>query len=133
MLALLAVLGFQVGSGLFASDDIAFNGPLYPLLTKDTSDVLTGLHRQNMWMILALVALHVGAVLYYLRVKRENLVKPMLTGCKPVSDPTSQPARGGGLVALLVALGIAGSVVWISAGALLPPPPPAPAESAPGW
>ena len=47
VLGLLTVLGLQAGGGLFANDDIAFQGPLYGLVSKDTSDWMTGLHRKG--------------------------------------------------------------------------------------
>lgn len=57
VLGLLTVLGLQAGGGLFANDDIAFQGPLYGLVSKDTSDWMTGLHRKGFWLVLALVGL----------------------------------------------------------------------------
>lgn len=134
VLVLLAILGFQVVSGLVANDDIAFEGPLYALVSKDTSDWLSGLHRQNFWITIALVALHVLAVLFYAHVKKDNLVKPMITGFKEVSDPELKSAQGGGTVAFIVALAVAGFAVWAAMGGLLPPPPPPPpAQAVPAW
>lgn len=126
VLALLALLLFQACSGLFANDDVAFNGPLYALVGKDTSDWLTGLHRRSELVLLVLGALHVGAVLYYLRVRGRNLVGPMITGLAETADPAAEPARGGGVVAFVVAAAIALTVVWAASGGLLPPPPPPP-------
>jgi cytochrome b len=134
--ALLLVLLFQAGSGLFANDDIAFEGPLYDLVTKATSNWLTGLHRQGLWVILALVSLHLLAVLYYTLVRKNNLVRPMITGWKPAPADGSRAksARGGALWALLVALLVSALVVWVAAGGLLPaPPPPPPPGSVPSW
>ncbi|NMG68558.1 cytochrome b/b6 domain-containing protein [Parazoarcus communis] len=134
VLALLAVATFQVVSGLMSNDDIAFEGPLYALVSKDTSDWLTGLHRLNIWLIGALVALHVAAILFYVHVKKDNLVKPMITGVKAVEDPAAQAAKGGGLVAFIIALVFASGTVWAATGGLLsPPPPPPPAQAAPAW
>ena len=134
VLALLAVATFQVVSGLVSNDDIAVEGPLYVLVSKDTSDWLTGLHRLNIWLIGALVALHVAAVLFYVHVKKDNLVKPMITGVKAVEDPAAQAAKGGGLVAFIIALVFASGTVWPATGGLLsPPPPPPPAQAAPAW
>lgn len=82
ILALLAVLAAQAGLGLFANDDIFSEGPLAKLVSKDTSDSLTGLHGALFNVLLALVALHVAAALYYV-VRGKNLVRPMLTGRKP--------------------------------------------------
>ena len=129
--ALLAVLVFQVLSGLFANDDIAFRGPLYDLVSKGVSNDLSGLHRQAIWLIGALVALHILAALFYTLVRRQNLIRPMVTGMKSVESAQAQPAQGGGLLALLVALLVAALVVWIGAGGLLPPPPPA--APPPAW
>lgn len=134
--SLLIVLLLQAGSGLFANDDIAFDGPLYGLVTKSTSDWLTSLHRQGLWIILALVALHVSAVLFYLLFRRNNLIRPMITGWKPAPSNGSRlkSARGGPLWALLLALLMSVVVVWIAAGGLLPPPPPPPPPgSIPSW
>jgi len=134
VLALLGILIFQAVSGLVSNDDIAFEGPLYALVSKDTSDWLSSLHRLNFWVIIALVAAHVGAILYYLHAKKDNLVKPMIVGTKEVSDPDTRAVQGGGVLAFVVALAIALAVVWAADGGLLPPPPPpAPAEATPAW
>lgn len=90
ILAMLMALGFQAVSGLFATDDIATQGPLYPLVSDATAGGLTDLHEFNAGVILALVALHIAAVLFYLLVKKENLVKPMITGHKPWQGPMDQ-------------------------------------------
>ncbi len=134
VLAMLVVLIFQVVSGLVSNDDIAFNGPLYSLVSKSASDWLTGLHRQNMWVIGVFVAFHLIGIVFYLRVKKNNLVTPMITGMKKVEDANAKPARGGGVIALLSALIVAVVVLWMANGGLLPPPPPPPpAEAAPEW
>ncbi len=80
VLALLAVVGFQAGSGLFANDDIAFEGPLARYVSSATSSLLTTLHRTNEKVIIALVALHVAAILYYRFARKQDLVRPMLDG-----------------------------------------------------
>ena len=126
VLALLSILIFQAVSGLVANDDIAFEGPLYNLVSKATSDSLSGLHRQNFWVIIALVSLHVLAIAFYVLVKKDNLVKPMITGVKEVEDPALQSARGGGLVAFIVALALTAGVLYVATGSFIEPPPPPP-------
>ena len=86
VLALLGLFGFQALSGLFASDDIAFSGPLRSLVDASFSSWITSVHRDMLWVMAALVAVHVGAILFYARVKKDNLVKPMITGWKDVDD-----------------------------------------------
>ena len=126
VLALLAILIFQAVSGLVANDDIAFEGPLYALVDKATSDSLSSLHRQNFWIIIGLVSLHVLAIAFYALVKKDNLVKPMITGVKAVEDPAHRPARGGGLVAFIIALAITAGVLYVATGSFIEPPPPPP-------
>jgi len=111
--ALLIVTGLQAVGGLFANDDIASEGPLVKFISKALSDRLTSLHHLNEKVILALVLLHVAAIVYYLVRKRENLVRPMLTGDKPEGDPAlaSRDDAGLWLRAALVLAGSAG-VVW---------------------
>jgi len=133
VLALLALLIFQAGSGLMANDDIAFEGPLYPLVSKDTSDWLSGWHRQIVNLLIGLVALHLSAILFYALVKKDNLVRPMITGVKEVADRAARPAVGGGPAAFVLAAVIALGAVWAASGALLPAPPISPAATAPAW
>ncbi|MGF1642342.1 MAG: cytochrome b/b6 domain-containing protein [Thiotrichales bacterium] len=126
---LLGLLAFQVGSGLFANDDIAFNGPLQALVGKDLSDQLTGWHKLASNVLIALVVLHIIAILFYAYVKKANLIKPMITGWKEGADGES--ARVGGLIVL--ALGVAATAVYGASGAWLPEPPPPPATEVPSW
>ncbi|MBK5962604.1 cytochrome b [Thiocystis minor] len=133
VLALLGLLLFQTLSGLAADDDIAFKGPLSALVSAQTSAWLTGLHRQTIWIIGALVGLHVCAILFYTFVRRDNLIQPMLNGRKAVTDPAVTSAVGGGPLALILAVALAALAVWIANGGLLPPPPAPLPGSLPNW
>ena len=87
--ALLAVMLIQALTGLFADDDIFFQGPLAKYVSNSTVALLTSIHRFNQYLIFALVGLHLAAISYYYFVKRENLVRPMVTGDKLTSpDPS---------------------------------------------
>ena len=131
VLALLGLVGFQAVSGLFTYDDISFYGPMAAMIDGPTTAKITGWHRIAEPFIYILVALHVGAVLFYTFVKKDSLVKPMITGDKRVSDPTLESTRGGGALAFCIALAIAVAVVWATSGVFNPPPPP-PAPAV-GW
>lgn len=133
VLALLATLIVQVTTGLFGNDDIAFTGPLYPLVDKDTSDRAIAWHKTLVWVLAALVAVHLSAVAFYTRVKREPLVWAMLTGRRPATDDRVPPTRGGGILALLVALALACGTVWLAAGGLNPAPAAPPPASNVGF
>lgn len=114
ILAMLALLLIQAGTGLFANDDIALEGPLYSWVSKETSDWLTTIHRLNFNLLLAMIAVHLSAVLFYLLVKGENLIHPMLSGHKRLAPELIgaaprmvSPWLG---LAVLAAVGIA---VWL--------------------
>ena len=112
VLAMLIVLLVQAGTGLFANDDIATEGPLTKLVSKALSDRITGIHHLNSSLLLALIGLHLSAVAFYVLGKREDLVKPMITGFKEDTagkpEARQRPARAW-LAAVLLAL-CAGSV-----------------------
>jgi cytochrome b len=108
VVAMLTVLLIQAITGLFANDDIFTKGPLYPWVSKATSDWLTHIHRLNQEVIILLVSLHVAAVLFYLIVKRENLIKPMFTGRKQWHGEDRASADHLALAALIAAVIAAG-------------------------
>lgn len=118
VLALIAILAAQVGTGLFADDEIATTGPLNKFVSNATGLALTGWHKDwGQWLMVALVALHVAAILYYRFGQRIDLVRPMLTGDKAL--PASVPASRDGLAtrllaAVLLAMCSAG-VAWLVA------------------
>lgn len=142
-LAVLALLGLsaaQVVSGLFANDDITFQGPLAALISKDDSDHARALHTLVFYALSAVVGLHLAAIAFYTRVKKQSLVRPMLTGWqepRPVAA-VQVPHRHGGLrhvLAFVFAAGIASVSVYAASGGLLPEAPPAAAvpAQAPAW
>lgn len=121
--ALLAVVAAQVGTGLFANDDIAFVGPLFGFVDKSLSDRLTGLHNTIFDLLVAFIVLHVVAIVFYRWVKKTNLVVPMLTGKKQVpkalaASVAGSPVRGVGAIGLILSLIISCTVVWGVAGGI---------------
>lgn len=114
--ALLAILAAQVGSGLFADDEISNTGPLIKFVSGATSSLLTSWHKTfGQGIILTLVVLHVAAIVMY-RVRRgRDLLRPMLVGDKllPPEVPASADSLATrGLAALLLA-GCAAGVGWL--------------------
>lgn len=80
---LLGMLG-QAVLGLFSSDDIFIEGPLYALVNRDLASELTSIHRQGFYWLLGLIGLHVLAIVWH-RIKGESLVPAMITGRKHFS------------------------------------------------
>lgn len=124
VLGMLALLSVQAVGGLFANDDIAFNGPYFAAVSKHLSDWVTGWHKRGSWLVLGLLAMHLAAILFYTHVRKESLIKPMLSGTKEVPEALgSESARGGGISAFIVAIVVGLSTAWVASGALLPTPP----------
>lgn len=92
IVAMLAALFVQAGTGLFANDDIMTEGPLYGWVSKAASDLITDVHQWNQGLIVALVAVHVSAIVFYFVVKRENLLTPMITGRRSWQGTVPPPA-----------------------------------------
>lgn len=115
VVALLLVLLVQAGSGLFTSDDILVDGPLVPMVSGATVALLSSLHRLLANGIFVLVGLHVVAVFFYLLVKRDNLIRPMVTGRKvlPARLAATEPRRAPAALALAVLAATAGLVFLV--------------------
>ncbi len=104
VLAMLTLLCAQVGTGLFADDDVANTGPLGQFVSRATRKQLTGVHVRLFWLLLALIALHVAAVAAYKLFRREDLVRPMITGWTDAAVPAQPvPRMGRSWLALLIA------------------------------
>lgn len=119
--ALLAAVGAQVGTGLFANDDIAYTGPLASLVDSDASLRLTAWHNTAFDVLTAFLVLHLAAIVFYRLVKKNNLVAPMLTGKKQVSRALAasipqHPATGARALSLILSLIVSSTVVWGVAG-----------------
>ena len=116
--AMLIDLGAQAVLGLFATDDIMVQGPLNGFVSSSTASLLTSLHKANEWIIITLVALHLLAVIWHTRVRKEPLVRAMVTGDMPsghLPDGAQASADGAGvrLRALVLAVVVAAFVLWI--------------------
>ncbi len=113
--AVLGMLAVQVGTGLVADDEIATVGPLNKLVSTETGLLATSWHKSwGQWIILALVALHVLAIIVY-QVRKKDLLRPMLVGDRLL--PTGTPASADGvrqrLLALVLALASGACVAWV--------------------
>ena len=86
---------------------------------------MSGLHAQTFNVLAVLLVLHLIAIVFHVKVKKNNLLAPMLHGKKVVPKAHAIPYSKTGLRRFLLALLIASSVVFgVSYGVqiLLPPP-----------
>ena len=118
VVAMLALIVGQLSLGLIAQDEYGFvTGPLNFLVSAETGEWATEIHKILFNVIAAFVGLHIATVLYYQFVRHSNLIGPMLTGRKSVPANTAEPRRAGA-IALVIALVIAATVTgWIVNGA----------------
>jgi cytochrome b len=80
VLVLLLVVGLQAFTGLFNTDDVLFDGPLYDNVPEAVSKFAGAWHGRLFNILLALIAMHVLVIAVYFFWKRENLVRAMVTG-----------------------------------------------------
>lgn len=85
VITMLLLLLAQVLSGMFSlNDEIDISGPLYNLVNSSVSSQLTLLHSQISSALLAIISIHIIAVIFYFIIKRKNLIAPMFTGYKQI-------------------------------------------------
>ena len=114
VLLLLALLLVETLSGLYVNNDIADEGPLSELVPAWLANTISTLHGLAWDVLLAAVALHVLVIALYAVIKGHNLLRPMLTGYKPLPPSIAAPRQTPALLALL-ALGVGTVVVMLLA------------------
>jgi cytochrome b len=117
VLALLAALAVQVGLGLIAEDeDGLYAGPLAGLVSIDMSDAARDLHESWFNIVLALIGLHLAAILFY-RLRGKPLTIAMVTG-RAALDPQAKPIHPAKWwVAILCVAAAIAITRWVVAGA----------------
>lgn len=114
--AMLSFLLLQVASGLVSDDEIAFAGPLTQFVSNATVGLATNYHANiGKWLLLALILLHIAAIVFYLR-RKHQLVSAMLHGDKELVSPalSSRDDALSRMAALLLFTCCAGLAYWVS-------------------
>ena len=116
VVVLLLMLLVQAVSGLFTNHDVGFtysaHGPLANSVSEAASERASALHVGFINLLLAAIALHVLAVLAYALVKRQDLVRPMVTGVKRLPDSAARAPRHAPALLGLALLGASAVAVW---------------------
>ena len=90
---MLVFLLLQVAAGLFSDDDISAYGPLGKFVSNGVVESATFYHTNvGKFVVLALIVAHLMAIAYYVFKKKNNLVRPMLSGDK-ATDILVPPSR----------------------------------------
>jgi cytochrome b len=112
VLALLSIMLLQIGLGLFAIDVDGFDGgPFADYLSFKTSRMMADWHEVTFNVLLALIVLHIAAVLFYLVWRRQNLTAAMLHG-KAIL-PVNEALTPAGLIRLVLGVVLALLLVWL--------------------
>lgn len=117
VVVLIVLVAVQAVSGLFASEDtfLFFDGPLVAHVSADLASTMNWIHHTNINLIYAMVGLHVFAALFYLVVKRENLIGAMVTGMRMVpaeiADKFAKIRFASSSVGIVI-LVLCGLMVW---------------------
>lgn len=114
---LLGVLAAQVATGLLSDDEIAFAGPLTRFVSNAVVGQATTYHKEiGQYLVIGLVVLHLLAIAFYVVVKRQRLIKPMVQGDKSLDGP-AVASRDDAVSRAGAAVVLAGSVAlawWVS-------------------
>lgn len=104
---LLLLLGAQSLTGMFSADDLFYEGPLTHLVSDEAVEIATGFHNRIFAILQILIVIHILAVFYYL-IRRQNLIKSMVTGRKSLQTEGELyfPPWWLALVSLLLAVGV---------------------------
>ncbi len=121
VLALLGVMSAEIGLGLFCVDvDGLESGPLADRVSFQAGRTAAHWHTVLFNVLLALIVLHLCAVAFYMLVRRDNLIGPMLTGRKRLSameaGQTPPAPRGAAIRFLASAVFAAGVAIWAAFG-----------------
>ncbi len=115
VLILLGVIALQVGTGLFVHNRSGLGGPLAHLVAPATWHTARQLHGLFWNVLLGAVILHILTVASYYFLKKQNLVRPMITGKKRLPAAARAPRMASTarmLLVLAVVMGLVAFVVW---------------------
>jgi cytochrome b len=118
IIAMLLAVAIQVGLGLISTDPDGLNaGPLAQLVSLHVSETARDIHEYWFYVVLALIVLHVGAIIYYKVFRGQKLVKGMISG-RIALEPGVAPMRPARWWVAVLCLAAAFAVArWVVAGA----------------
>lgn len=83
VLLFLLMIALQSISGLFMTDDILFSGVLYGWLDDSINNAIQWFHNNSFNGLIALITLHVIAVIVHAKTSEPYIIKAMFHGKKP--------------------------------------------------
>jgi len=115
VILMILLISAQAISGLFINDDVFSSGPYYGSLSGELEKFMSFVHHNVFDFMIAAIGLHLAAVTYYWRVKKQNLVLPMVTGKKTAEQVDAIDAIPHSKIILgcIVAACCIGFVYWL--------------------
>lgn len=115
VVVILLLIALQIGTGLFAVDtDGLESGHLSFLVSFGQGRIAAGIHHLSFTLLQILAGLHIVAVLFYLIVRKRNLIRPMITG----SDRQLETALGAlapaSFLRSILAAAVAAGIAWLT-------------------
>lgn len=111
--AIMGLLLAQAVTGLFAYDQIFTYGPLARMVSEGMRDWMTSLHIRIINLLLAVIALHILAIIWYRLFPGHDLVRAMMLGTKPMPAGTRAPRMAPPLLGLALFAACAAVVLYI--------------------
>jgi len=102
--ALLILIAAQAISGLFVDDDIFYAGPYARTASESLADFMSTVHHNAINFVLALVAVHIAAVVYFSVMRKQGLIRAMLTGRKSADVVSAQEEISGSRIRLAITI-----------------------------
>lgn len=110
VLAILGMVGLQVLLGLFSIDEDGFEGgPLSDRIDFELAQQVAEWHELSFRILQGLIVLHLAAVAYYALKRREDIIRPMITGVRRFQGPVQGLVRAPlwkFLVGVLIAIAV---------------------------
>jgi len=112
VLLMLLLLLAQTCLGMFASDDMLFSGPLSDHAGAAAADI-RDIHALLGRILMGVVFLHIAAILWYLLVRKINLIWPMVAGCKAVEEDVESQKFVSFWFAAIIFLALLALLMWL--------------------
>jgi cytochrome b len=113
VLALLGLLLAQVALGLFSVDvDGIESGPLSHWVSFEMGRECSRLHQLGFDVLKVFIVVHIAAVVFYWVFKRDNLIRPMITGSKGWSHEAPPHIELAPRWHALLGIALAAVLVW---------------------
>lgn len=112
---MILLISLQAISGLFINDDVFSSGPYYGSVSKEVEQIMMFLHHNVFDLMIAAIVFHLLAIAYYVRIKKQSLILPMISGKKPRSliNVADEIVHSKLWLAIIIAIAVTVFVYWL--------------------